>query len=74
MCPKEYLARVSRWRVGKLVFCLSHSLTHSLSLVILSPGFLFLNQLFVLKGKHESTWKVLRKFGYNNSLIVGLHQ
>jgi Ras family protein T1 len=31
-------------------------------------GFLFLNKLFILRGRHETTWKVLRRFGYNNSL------
>ncbi|CAI8000242.1 Mitochondrial Rho GTPase 2 [Geodia barretti] len=33
-------------------------------------GFLFLNKLFIQRGRHETTWKVLRKFGYSNSLTL----
>ena len=29
-------------------------------------GFLFLHRLFILRGRHETTWTVLRKFGYND--------
>lgn len=31
-------------------------------------GFLFLHTLFIQKGRHETTWTVLRKFGYDNNL------
>ncbi|VVC31939.1 EF hand associated, type-1,EF hand associated, type-2,Small GTPase superfamily,Mitochondrial Rho [Cinara cedri] len=31
-------------------------------------GFLFLHMLFILKGKAQTTWTVIRKFGYNDSL------
>ncbi|KAL6567706.1 Mitochondrial Rho GTPase 1 [Orobanche gracilis] len=31
-------------------------------------GFLFLHALFIEKGRLETTWTVLRKFGYNNEL------
>ena len=31
-------------------------------------GFLFVQQSFIEVGKHESTWAVLRKFGYNTHL------
>ncbi|KAJ7985045.1 hypothetical protein DPEC_G00361070 [Dallia pectoralis] len=31
-------------------------------------GFLFLNTLFIQRGRHETTWTILRKFGYNDSL------
>ncbi|XP_004438288.1 PREDICTED: mitochondrial Rho GTPase 2 [Ceratotherium simum simum] len=31
-------------------------------------GFLFLNTLFVQRGRHETTWTVLRRFGYGNTL------
>ncbi|XP_055507526.1 mitochondrial Rho GTPase 2 [Leucoraja erinacea] len=31
-------------------------------------GFLFLNTLFVQRGRHETTWTVLRKFGYDDNL------
>lgn len=31
-------------------------------------GFLFLHTLFIQRGRHETTWLVLRKFGYDNSL------
>lgn len=31
-------------------------------------GFLFLHALFIEKGRLETTWTVLRKFGYNNDL------
>ncbi|XP_014442496.1 mitochondrial Rho GTPase 2 [Tupaia chinensis] len=31
-------------------------------------GFLFLNALFVQRGRHETTWTILRRFGYSDSL------
>ena len=31
-------------------------------------GFLFLNKLFIQRGRHETTWKIVRHFGYSNSL------
>lgn len=31
-------------------------------------GFLFLHALFIEKGRLETTWTVLRKFGYNDDL------
>uniref|UniRef100_A0A8C4QJ09 Mitochondrial Rho GTPase 2 n=1 Tax=Eptatretus burgeri TaxID=7764 RepID=A0A8C4QJ09_EPTBU len=31
-------------------------------------GFLFLHTLFVQRGRHETTWTALRKFGYNDNL------
>lgn len=31
-------------------------------------GFLFLHALFIEKGRIETTWTVLRKFGYNDDL------
>ncbi|XP_064631820.1 mitochondrial Rho GTPase 1-like isoform X2 [Lineus longissimus] len=31
-------------------------------------GFLFLHLLFIQRGRHETTWSVLRKFGYDNDL------
>jgi len=34
-------------------------------------GFLFLHVLFIERGRLESTWAVLRKFGYNDSLHLG---
>lgn len=33
-------------------------------------GFLFLNKLFIQRGRHETTWKVLRKFGYSNTVTL----
>ena len=33
-------------------------------------GFFFLNKLFIQRGRHETTWKILRKFGYSNSLTL----
>ena len=33
-------------------------------------GFIFLHQLFIQRGRHETTWKVLRKFGYSNDLTL----
>ena len=38
--------------------------------VCVCAGFLFLNQLFIQRGRCETTWKVLRKFGYSNSLTL----
>lgn len=31
-------------------------------------GFLFLNMLFIQRGRHETTWTILRKFGYDDEL------
>uniref|UniRef100_A0A8C4FDI8 Mitochondrial Rho GTPase n=1 Tax=Catagonus wagneri TaxID=51154 RepID=A0A8C4FDI8_9CETA len=31
-------------------------------------GFLFLNTLFIQRGRHETTWAILRRFGYSDSL------
>ncbi|KAL5259025.1 hypothetical protein ACHWQZ_G009481 [Mnemiopsis leidyi] len=33
-------------------------------------GFLFLHTIFIQKGRHETTWTVLRKFGYTDQLEV----
>ncbi|VDO00977.1 unnamed protein product [Rodentolepis nana] len=34
----------------------------------MSLGFLFLHLIFIRKGRHETTWAVLRQFGYDNRL------
>ncbi|CAK9300103.1 unnamed protein product [Gordionus sp. m RMFG-2023] len=31
-------------------------------------GFVFLHKLFIQRGRHETTWAVLRKFGYDDEL------
>ncbi|XP_012694695.2 mitochondrial Rho GTPase 2 isoform X2 [Clupea harengus] len=31
-------------------------------------GFLFLNTLFIQRGRHETTWTILRRFGYDDTL------
>ncbi|XP_066239122.1 mitochondrial Rho GTPase 2 isoform X4 [Saccopteryx leptura] len=31
-------------------------------------GFLFLNMLFIQRGRHETTWTILRRFGYSDTL------
>lgn len=31
-------------------------------------GFLFLHILFIQRGRHETTWTVLRKFGYDDNM------
>ena len=33
-------------------------------------GFLFLHALFMERGRFETTWQVLRKFGYTNDLTL----
>nr|CAD7460908.1 unnamed protein product [Timema tahoe] len=33
-------------------------------------GFLFLHCLFIQRGRNETTWAVLRKFGYNDNLQI----
>ena len=33
-------------------------------------GFLFLHALFIERGRLETTWTVLRKYGYDNSLCL----
>ena len=33
-------------------------------------GFLFLHTLFIQRGRHETTWTVLRKFGYNDQVLL----
>jgi Ras family protein T1 len=32
------------------------------------PGFLFLHTLFIERGRLETTWQVLRRFGYDFSM------
>ncbi|GMT25218.1 hypothetical protein PFISCL1PPCAC_16515, partial [Pristionchus fissidentatus] len=34
-------------------------------------GFLYLHLLFIERGRHETTWTVLRKFGYNENVKLG---
>ncbi|XP_061847937.1 mitochondrial Rho GTPase 2 isoform X2 [Colius striatus] len=33
-------------------------------------GFLFLNTLFIQRGRHETTWTILRRFGYDEELVL----
>ncbi|KAG4305488.1 hypothetical protein PORY_001044 [Pneumocystis oryctolagi] len=33
-------------------------------------GFLLLNKIFVIKGRHETTWQILRSFKYTDSLSL----
>ncbi|CAB3406367.1 unnamed protein product [Caenorhabditis bovis] len=35
---------------------------------LMLPGFLYLHLLFIERGRHETTWAVLRKFGYETNL------
>lgn len=35
---------------------------------ITMKGFIFLHCLFIQRGRNETTWTVLRKFGYDESL------
>lgn len=43
--------------------------SHQLCLLIhLISGFLFLHTLFIQRGRHETTWTVLRRFGYDDDL------
>ncbi|XP_047694046.1 mitochondrial Rho GTPase 2 isoform X4 [Prionailurus viverrinus] len=35
-------------------------------------GFLFLNTLFIQRGRHETTWTILRRFGYDDTLELTL--
>ena len=59
------------FRTNRPILCIQHSCP-SLHLffccLVCLSGFLFLNKLFVLRGRHETTWKVVRKFGYSNAL------
>lgn len=38
--------------------------------MITIEGFFHLNLLFIQRGRHETTWAVLRKFGYDDSLML----
>jgi len=33
-------------------------------------GFQVLHTLFIQRGKHETTWTALRKFGYNDDISL----
>lgn len=50
--------------------CTSFTLrwTDGIVLVLCHLGFLFLNTLFIQRGRHETTWTILRKFGYDDNL------
>ena len=37
-------------------------------LIYFISGFLFLHTLFIQRGRHETTWTVLRRFGYDDDL------
>jgi len=39
-----------------------------------SKGFLTLNSLFIQRGRHETTWTILRKFGYCDDLSLAWDQ
>lgn len=41
-----------------------------LSRLISPAGFLFLNTLFIQRGRHETTWTILRRFGYDDELAL----
>ncbi|NWI90669.1 MIRO1 GTPase, partial [Pitta sordida] len=47
-----------------------HELCHSRrrSFLLWVLGFLFLHTLFIQRGRHETTWTVLRRFGYDDDL------
>lgn len=54
-------------------YCLNHFSECSPSLsncvhFFLIAGFLFLHTLFIQRGRHETTWTVLRRFGYDDDL------
>ena len=36
-------------------------------------GFLYLHTLFIQRGRHETTWTVLRKYGYDDSVTLSDH-
>lgn len=40
----------------------------SLPFRFFNEGFLFLHTLFIQRGRHETTWTVLRTFGYDDDL------
>ena len=35
-----------------------------------AKGFLTLHSLFIQRGRHETTWTILRKFGYDDDLSL----
>ena len=48
--------------VTRIQSCLKFMIVSNVS------GFLFLHTLFIQRGRHETTWTVLRKFGYDDNL------
>ena len=59
MVPRSGSLRLSAWLAP---LCLTH---------LISPtGFLFLNTLFIQRGRHETTWTILRRFGYDDELVL----
>ncbi|TUC02891.1 Mitochondrial Rho GTPase 1-A [Bagarius yarrelli] len=52
------------------VICVVYAVNNRKSLEKVSDadGFLFLHTLFIQRGRHETTWAVLRHFGYDNDL------
>ena len=47
-----------------------HMCTETGMTCLVHTGFLFLNKLFIQRGRHETTWKIVRQFGYSNSLLL----
>uniref|UniRef100_A0A8C4SK33 Ras homolog family member T2 n=1 Tax=Erpetoichthys calabaricus TaxID=27687 RepID=A0A8C4SK33_ERPCA len=64
LCTFSVLDSIILFCCLAMVFCVQHLLDN----VPLSLGFLFLNTLFIQRGRHETTWTILRKFGYDDSL------
>lgn len=52
------------------IFLIRSSIRFCLCLmrVLCFLGFLFLHTLFIQRGRHETTWTVLRRFGYDDDL------
>lgn len=46
----------------------SRKLEQGRDVLVRLPGFVFLNVLFIQRGRLETTWTVLRKFGYDDDL------
>lgn len=51
-CQREHKRDGSVWRFRRFAL----------------KGFLFLHTLFIQRGRHETTWTVLRRFGYDDDL------
>lgn len=72
--PLQHMELEGIKNTGLFLHCLSSvnqgDPTFSSVLGLSLPGFLYLNTIFIQKGRMETTWRILRSFGYGDDLVL----